>query len=284
MNNQLASLQEQVDNLYANLSAMRSSGETMSFPPQSERSMSMSQPAQPISPVSRFRATPKHPSYRGPTSSAFSLDVAKNTLHSMGYQGLDTEGANTQDATPIASPPPARPLALVDANGNPTRDPILSFSKEEAIRLCRVYEEEMGIMYPVVNIEQMILHASNVYDFLGAAVRTGLLCNSSPQRNMNDESTCTLKMILAAAAAVEGNGQSEVGNRLFESVREVADRILHSEAIQIKNLPFLAIVVSRTDFFHLEFPEATDKRKLLRGLPTRQKLHKGNPTIASVLS
>jgi hypothetical protein len=162
----------------------------------------------------------------------------------MGYQGLDNEGAITQDATPIASPPPARPLALVDVDGNPTRDPILSFSKEEAIRLCRVYEEEMGIMYPVVNIEHMIVHASNVYDFLGAAVRNGLLTNSSPRRSMNDESTCTLKMILATAAVVEGNGQSEVADRLFESVRETAERILHSEAIQIQNLPFLAIVVS----------------------------------------
>jgi hypothetical protein len=251
MNSQIASLQEQVDNLYASISALRSNGEAMAFPPQSERSMSMSQTGQPLSPVSRYRSTPKHSSYRGPTSSAFSLDVAKNTLHNMGYQGLGDEGMITQDPTPMASPsaPSAiQPPSITNSNGAPDRDCLWLLDKTEMIRLCRVYEEEMGIMYPVLNIEQIIIHGTNLYDFLSAASRTGLAPNSAPKRGINDEQSCVLKMVLATATVVEGDGQSEIGNRLFESVRETADRYLHSEAVEAKNLPFLVLVVSSNNF------------------------------------
>jgi hypothetical protein len=163
MNNHLASLQEQVDNLWANLNSLRAGGDAMSFVRDglaSERSMSMSQP--PVaSPISRYRPTPKHQSFHGPTSSAFSLDVAKNTLQNMGYQGLSVdEGMATQDATPIPSPPAIQPSPLLP--GSPSRDPIWALSKGEMIRLCKVYEEEMGLMYPVVNIEQVIIHGTNL--------------------------------------------------------------------------------------------------------------------------
>lgn len=245
MNAQLTSLQEQVENLYANLHALRG-GDTMAFTTAPERSMSISQPSlnQPVLPMDRYRALPRRASFRGPTSSAFSLDVAKNTLHKMGYQGLGVEeGAITQDATPIASPG-IQPPPLVNTNGNPCRDPIWIFSKEEMIRLCRVYEEEMGIMYPVLNIEQVIMHGSNLYQSIDAPVRNGLPNTSTPGNRINDEESCILKLVLACATLVEGSGQSETAYRLFESVREAADRTLHSEIIEVKSLPFLVLVVS----------------------------------------
>jgi hypothetical protein len=214
----------------------------MSFVPPSERSMSMSQPP-PISPMNRYRPTPKHPAFRGPTSSAFSLDVAKNTLHNMGYQGMGVdEGMNTTDATPIGSPP-SIPQPPITSTGGPGRDPIWALSKEEMVRLCRVYEEEMGLMYPILNIEQLIIHGTNLYDFVGAALRTGIASAHDP-KGVHDEQSLVLKMVLAIANVVEGNGQSEIGYRLFESVREAADRSLHGEVIEVKRLPFLVLVVS----------------------------------------
>jgi hypothetical protein len=251
MNAHLASLQEQVDNLYANLNALRTSGDALSYVPPSESSLSVSQPP-PISPANRFRPTPKHPSFRGPTSSAFSLDVAKNTLHSMGYQGLGVdEGMTTQDATPMASPPAMQPPTTASLSGRPDRDPIWALSKEEVVRLCRVYEEEMGLMYPVVNIEQIIIHATNIYEFIDAALRTGLASLNGPGKGVHDEQSLVLKMVLACATVVEGNGRSEIGHRLFESVREAADRILHGEAIEVKDLPLLVLVVSRINLVFL---------------------------------
>ncbi|KAG0649902.1 putative transcriptional regulatory [Hyphodiscus hymeniophilus] len=241
----IASLQEQVDNLYASLNALRN-GDGM-FTSNSERSMSVSQPPanHPISPMSRYRPQPIHSSFRGPSSSAFSLNVAKNTLQNMGYQGLGVdEGMNSQDPTPAGSPPGIQPPPLVNLNGNPCRDPIWTFSKEEMVRLCRVYEEEVGIMYPVLNIEQLIVHGTNLYRFIDAALRTGLANTTRPGQGVSDEQSCILKLVLACATLVEGSGQSEIAYRLFESVREAADRTLHSEVIELKSLPFLVLVAN----------------------------------------
>ena len=51
-------------------------------------------------------------------------------------------------------------------------------------------------------------------------------------------------MILASASITENSGHSDLGNSLFESVREIADRMLHTEAIDVKSIPFLVLVVS----------------------------------------
>jgi hypothetical protein len=258
MNNQLASLQEQVDNLYANLSALRSQGgDGMSFAPQSERSMSISQPPsvpQPISPVSRYRPASRHTSYRGPTSFAFGLDVAKTTLHNMGYQGLGAdEGTTTQDPTPMASPRIRPAVPAVSATGQPLRDPIWTLSREEMVRLCRVYEEEMGLMYPVVDIEKVIIHGDNVYTFVESARRNGF-SNANPDgKGLTDQESSVLKMVLACAMLTEGNGRSETAYRLFESVRDAADRILHGETFEVKDLSFLVLVVSLYKWIYLWF-------------------------------
>ncbi|KAI9644547.1 hypothetical protein NHQ30_006568 [Ciborinia camelliae] len=251
MNSQLASLQDQVDNLYANLTAMRAGGGggdgSLPGGASSERSMSISQQSgtRPISPASRYKPVPRHPSFRGPSSSAFGLDVAKNTLHNMGYQGLADEGVLTQDPTPIPSPPPTRPRALpsISMNGSRAPDPLRSVNREEMIRLCRVYEEEMGLMYPVLDIEELIRHGITLFDFIDAAVRNGLATSNSHQ-GINDINSCMLKTVMAISMIVEGSGQSDLAFRFFESVREHADNALHDEVVDVNSLPFLVLVVS----------------------------------------
>jgi hypothetical protein len=101
-------------------------------------------------------------------------------------------------------------------------------------------------MYPVLNIENVISHATNLFRFMEAAVRQGLISGEAGPANqgIKDENTNALKMVLAIALTVEGSGQSDIGNRLFESVKGAADAILHSESVSIKNLPLLVLVVS----------------------------------------
>lgn len=108
---------------------------------------------------------PRHHSFRGPTSTAFSLDVAKNTLHNMGYQGLGDEMVGTHEPTPVASPPVHPSPHLSNLLENPARDPLWTFSKEEMVRLCRLYEEEVGMMYPIVEIEQVIAHGRHLHKY-----------------------------------------------------------------------------------------------------------------------
>jgi len=101
-------------------------------------------------------------------------------------------------------------------------------------------------MYPVLNIESVISHATNLFRFMEAAVRQGLISADAAPTNqgIKDENTNVLKMVLAIALTVEGSGQSDTGNRLFESVKGAADAILHSESVRIKSLPLLVLVVS----------------------------------------
>jgi hypothetical protein len=110
----------------------------------------------------------------------------------------------------------------------------------------------MGLMYPIVNIEVMISHAINLYRYLGAATRTGLVKDARTSREgINDPNSSVLKMVMACALAVEGSGQSELGRQLFESVREATDSIIHNEVVDIKSLPLLTLVA----MFHFHCDE-----------------------------
>lgn len=178
MNAHITSLQEQVDNLYASMNALRNNsldGINYSVPPERSIAGPQNVSLPPISPMTRYRPTDRPPSFRGPTSTAFSLDVAKNTLHNMGYQNLGDEGQGTREATPTASPRTLQPIPLAPSiSANAARDPIWSISRDEMLRLCRVYEEEIGIMYPIIEIEPVIAHTKYLYDFVAPPLKAGV--------------------------------------------------------------------------------------------------------------
>ena len=116
--------------------------------------------------------------------------------------------------------------------------------REEAIRLCRVYEEEIGIMYPLLDIEKLIGYANLLFTFLEAADRTGFAQRFKPGADcLSDDDTTILKMVLATTLVVEGNGQSSLGNRFFEGVKRTMEMKLWEPA-KIKTIKLLSLVVS----------------------------------------
>ena len=152
-----------------------------------------------------------------------------------GYNGdeLAPRGSPHQLQAPIAS-----------MTGHPDKDPLWKIGKGEAIRLCRVYEEEMGILYPIIDMEKTIAQASILFTFItDAAVRTGLTnqATSGPDR-LADNDINILKMVLASALIVEGEGQSDLGSALYESCREAFESRL-SGPVEIKGLVLLVLVV-----------------------------------------
>lgn len=246
MNAQIASLQEQVDGLVAALNALRNgeSFDPMGFARPPDRSMSVHS-LNSASPYPQTNVAPRQPRFQGPTSSAFGLEVAKTTLQSMGY----TEGADDSvimgDDIALGSPTTRSAMAI-----HPNKDPLWAISQDEAIRLCHVFEEEIGTMYPVLEIEKVIRKTTSLYGFLEAAQRSGLarLDKSSPDA-IKDTNTNILKLVLACASTVEGSGQSELGARMFESVREAVDLVIHSGNFDIKDLPLLVLCVSVAPLF-----------------------------------
>ena len=174
---------------------------------------------------------------------AFTVDVAKNTLHNMGYsgEGVEDNGAVAED-TPSGSP-----LIPTQETARPRpRDPLWDFDKDEMVRLCRLHEEEVGIMYPVVDIGDVIIHAQTLASWMtswaDAAKRSGLPPPGGQEDGISDIKTLELKVIMCCALVVEEHGNSAKATRLWESIEPIANRMLMSDPSDVVNLPFLALV------------------------------------------
>ena len=249
MREHLTSLQEQVDSLYANLSSVSDRQDGLSsieptYPTDGRRSMSASMTRTLPSIVSPGRPQKAFPRFHGPTSSAYGFDVAKSTLQTMGIAQEPTtdEGANVDSRVPT-------PVPLATTAPHPSKDPIWLIDQVEAIRLCRVYEEEMGIMYPLFDIERIINHIKLLYTFIESALRTGFTHLHLPGASaIEDDDTNLVKMVLAITLTLESNGQSDVANRIYETMLPtITAKILGP--IDMKGLLLLVLTVSRQQAF-----------------------------------
>lgn len=250
MSDSLSLLQEQMETLQQKMNALQQ--ETLRLAPLNDRVLPLpaatahSGPSPTTSTSSlqkpemlSFRSPTQ---FRGPTSASSHVNVARNTLHNMfkNSDGNDDSGITTDDMA-VQSPP------AMGSFREPSRrpaDPIWDFDNEEMIRLCRVHEEEVGIMYPVVNIEDVVSHAKFLASFRETARRSGL---STPHfgaqgEGLNTIKTLELKIIMCCALVVEEHGNSPKANRLWESIQPLAERMLMSDPSDVTNLPFLALV------------------------------------------
>ena len=243
MATQMTRLQEQVDNLYQSITSLRSETLRHERPPLANlNSASAVSPSPSTTHSSANRgeygaasgglaskATPVAGAFRGPTSMAFSLDVANTTIHNMGYKGIDEASGATAAVQFIDDQPARRPLPP----GN--LDPLWEIGRDEMVRLCRLHEEEVGIMYPVVNIQTIISHARSLASFMESSSRNGM------HPDLTDDRTMQLKMVMACALAVEEHGHSDRARRLYESIEAELNRKLMTETSNVANLPVLAL-------------------------------------------
>ncbi|KAI0545150.1 fungal-specific transcription factor domain-containing protein [Xylaria curta] len=243
MSAQVSHLQEQVETLFSNLNTLRA--ETLRAGPSHQPDRSLTGPSASSTPTSTTMTIlppPRQPSvaFRGPTSNRFSLDVAKNTLHKMGYSypsdNADATGHNRE--TPSTSP--KLPPQIVPSVDNSTADALWELDKDEMTRLCRIYQEEVGIMYPVLQIDSIINHARTLATWMEAAKKNGLA--GGHNGGINDPNTLLLKIVLCGGLLVEGHGSSAQAQRIFAGIKPIADRMLMSDPPTVQTLPFLALV------------------------------------------
>ena len=251
MNDHIQLLQEQVNNLYANLNNLHKSQNGTSIPSSKSDAFSRHESlASPNSVVSFPQSTssPNIPTrlarFQGPTSSGYNFDVANSSLQTMGITspGYNTDGEG-HDTTPAGSPahhqsPPPHTVL------QPPKDYLYLLKREEVLRLCRVYDEEVGIMYPMLDVEKLCAQANLMFNFMESAARAGLMHRSSQGDDaLQDEDSNILMMVVAAALAVEGSGESEYGEKIFKTVRATCERKLW-EPVTIKGLILFVVVVS----------------------------------------
>lgn len=275
MSAHVASLQEQVNTLYHELSNLRAQmGQGVQMqqpqPPQQQTPIDPSlqplpfpshKPSYPahqaspgaalVSPRPKSQSQGNQPSFRGPTSSQFNFGVANSSLQTMGITSQTNEGAeegsggagsNTREPSPAGSPPSRNRMQLLQ-DMYAGKDPIWSVTQEEALRLCRVYEDEMGLMYPLLDIDKVIAYAQKLFRFLEAAHRSGLMQQGFPGADsIDDEDTNILKLVLATALTVEASGRSELGRKIFDYVQPAVDNLLLGN-VGIKGVRLLSMAV-----------------------------------------
>lgn len=249
LTDQITTLQDQVNNLFSNINDIRTQRPTFETPSFEPLSRDGSQPVFTPMPPGLAKPQARHPRFHGPTSSAFNFDVAKSSLQNMGITPAEDgipDDLTTAHVTPAGSPPH---LGQLLSTVHPTKDPLWTIGREEAIRLCKVYEEEIGIMYPVVDIASVTSQATLLYTFIEAATRTGFAQRGLPGSDgLQDEATVLLKLILATTLVVEGGGESKLGHRLYQNVKPVIESKLW-EPQSIKTIQLFAIVVGFMTLF-----------------------------------
>lgn len=166
--------------------------------------------------------------FQGPTSMAYSLDIANTTIASMGYRGIDETSDQDQQGSDVA---------MQIGTSNTGHDPLLEFDKDEMVRLCRLHEEEVGIMYPVLNIQSVTAHAKNIAPLLDS-----MRGQQQPTELVNDEKTLQLKMVICCALVTESHGHSDKAVRLYESMEGVVNKKLMSDPTDVANLPLLCLL------------------------------------------
>lgn len=186
--------------------------------------------------VSTARETP----FQGPTTSAFSFDLAKSSLLRRGIVEHQEEAADegdlAQEPSPLASPSAqSRDMEL-----RQTVDPLWALPKAEALRLCRVYEEEMGIMYPVLELSELLDQVDLLYGLMDRTLDSSI--QSHGAHVLDQEDIYILRLVFACALTAEASGRSEQAISLFNSVREVQDSCVWGPP-EIKSIIFLTLVV-----------------------------------------
>ena len=186
----------------------------------------------------------------------FNFGIAKNSLQTMGItsqtdgaeDGSAGAGSGTREPSPVASP---QNTMQISQEWHPTKDPIWMVSQDEALRLCRVWEDEMGLMYPLLDIDRVTAYATKLYRFMEAAQRAGLMQQGLPGDDaIDDEDTNILKIVLSIALTVEASGRSDLGRRIFEYVQPAIDNMVLGSA-GVKGIRLLALTV-RTLFSRLD--------------------------------
>lgn len=186
--------------------------------------------------------------FRGPTSNVFNFDVAQSSLQTMGItsqnEGGEVEGASGGPATREQSPDSVIPARQMRQDWHADKDPIWTISQEEALRLCGVFEDEMGLMYPFLDIAKLMAYTQKLYRFMEAAHRSGLMQQGfAGADTIDDDDTNILKMVIACSLTVEGSGRSDLGRRMFDYVHPAIENLLLGN-VNTKGIRLLILTVS----------------------------------------
>jgi len=215
-------------------------GQTSSdYPAQKENSVSLTNVSTRESGLKRKR--PGRPQYVGHTSSAFSFGVAKSSLRAM---GMDSDADNVDDGMTSNLTTPSRTARPRERASN-SIDAMAFVSITEANRLVDVYEEEVGTLYPFLDINEIKLYASRHY----ASVRpvsdqaVSVSRSSEEERTLEAYDLHLLRMVMAITSVIEGRGHSDLSIRLVDEVQSCIEEGICMVRAHLHGLQVLTLMV-----------------------------------------
>jgi hypothetical protein len=188
--------------------------------------------------LQRILNRPGSPDYIGPTSAEFGITQRqKSTGESDGYGDGESEAESTTAPSPAA-------VSDVEAMSS---DPLGCFGKEEALRLVDVYENNVGLMYPCIDLDSVRSYVDEYYKDSGRVGPTppGL----SDQDWFFARDAEVLKIILATALLAESHGRSERAALLADNVEDRFAARVKIPEVDMKELLILTLLVCSLSFF-----------------------------------
>ena len=128
-------------------------------------------------------------------------------------------------------------------------DPLWLIDKREALRLCYVFEEEIGISYPFLVLDELIDKTHKLYDAMEIGFSNGFPASSVPGPTVIETNDLNiLRMVFSAALTMETSGSSDLGKALFVKAREAALRKLW-EPTSVKSIALYTLLVRHVQWF-----------------------------------
>ncbi|KAL2788526.1 hypothetical protein BJX66DRAFT_254420 [Aspergillus keveii] len=181
--------------------------------------------------LQRILNRPGSPDYIGPTSAEFGITQRqKSTGESDSYGDGESETESTTAPSPAA-------VSDVEAMSS---DPLGCFGKEEALRLVDVYENNVGLMYPCIDLDSVRSYVDEYYKDSGRVGPTPP--GMSDQDWFFARDAEVLKIILATALLAESHGRSERAALLADNVEDRFAARVKIPEVDMKELLILTLL------------------------------------------
>lgn len=199
------------------------------------------------------------PRYWGATSSDYNLNVVRLCIRpvepQLGYSCRHRKIAwYSPDPTPenyegVEEPSESRQRMSACFCSDCTRC-LRKIGKTRALQLIDVYQEVIGRLHPVVNIEQQKSQLNAIYALLESVPGA-----RSTHPEIEQDSLDITKMVLAIALLAQTTGQSDIASALYNSVQNRIQDAMTSDAKNIQSVVLTLLVVH---FYGL--PNMTSRR------------------------
>ncbi|KAL6921136.1 hypothetical protein FSST1_005162 [Fusarium sambucinum] len=223
LNQQVAALQNQVSALTTALHDV-SQRLPQITDPSTTTSMSQGHASKYRQELRNVRNEPREPQFVGPMRSAYSFQIAENSLSGMGIERRPGTAMSLS-----ASPSDSAPDIESERGSFPLRDAdvLSNLGAGEIMRLLELYREEVATVYPFIEMESLSRNVTSVLE--------------SPEENTLKEIQA-IKLAVGTALAIEAQGQNNLSKRLVDEVEPVICSVSGEAFIDIQELQLMMML------------------------------------------